>query len=88
MDQQERAELVMGAIDVQADGFVLKIPYGPAPTVREMVDALSTFSKAICASEAHARAGRGGLVRIHAMAPVMAAINQYMNLLPVASFED
>lgn len=87
MDQQNERVVLVGAIDVQADGYIVKIPFGPTPTVREMVCALDAFSQAICASEAHARAGRGGFVRIEAMAPVKAAIDQYMNLLPAASFE-
>ena len=85
MDQQN--EVAVSAIDVQAEGYLVRVPYEPAPTVREMVGALDTFSQAICASEAYARAGRGGFVRIEAMAPVMAAIKQYMDLLPATSVE-
>lgn len=87
MEQQNERVVVIGGIDVQADGYLVKLPYGPAPTVREMVDALSVFSQAICASEAYARAGQGGFVRIEAMAPVMAAIKRYMDLLPATSIE-
>ena len=87
MDQKNEGKVIVGSIDVQADGYLVKLPYGPAPTVREMVDALSVFSQAICATEAYARAGQGGFVRIEAMAPVMAAIKQYMDLLPAASIE-
>ena len=87
MDQQNEGRVAVGAIDVQADGYVVMVPYGPAPTVREMISAVGVFSQVICASEAYARAGSGGFVRIEAMAPVMAAIKQYMDLLPATSIE-
>ncbi len=87
MSKSDKSCALGAPIDIQADGYVLKIPYAPAPTVREMISAVGVFSQAICASEAYARGGSGGFVRIEAMAPVMAAIKQYMDLLPATSIE-
>lgn len=66
------------------DGIASK---GQAPSVREAMHKISAFSKLICAQEALARNGAGGIVRIEAMAPVIEAIDRYVSQLPAAEVE-
>lgn len=54
-----------------------------APTAREAVRLAACFSKAVCLSEELARAGRGGVVRIQELEPVVAAMRSYLERLPL-----
>lgn len=58
-----------------------------APSVRDAVRKINSFSRLICAQEALARQGEGGVVRIPAMAPVLEAIDQYVAQLPAVAVE-
>ena len=58
-----------------------------SPSVRDAVRKARGFLELICAQEALARNGAGGIVRIEAMTPVMEAIDEYVAQLPTTQIE-
>ncbi|MCE4073519.1 MULTISPECIES: hypothetical protein [Pseudomonas] len=73
-------------------GLDLKAPAKPSdqvaedvPPVRDVVRLIGLLGKAIAVSEEIAREGNGGIVRIQALAPVVAAIQDYLACLPSAT---
>lgn len=57
------------------------------PSVRDAVRKLNGFLAIVCAQEALARNGFGGVVRIEAMTPVLEAIDKYVAQLPPTQIE-
>ncbi|MDH0640643.1 hypothetical protein N5D52_27340 [Pseudomonas sp. GD03860] len=60
---------------------------GKTPSVGDAVTKINSFARLLCAQEAIARNGAGGIVRIEALAPVLEAIDQYVSQLPITTIE-
>lgn len=60
---------------------------GKEPTAREAIRLAAAFSTAVGLSEEIARGGKGGVVRIKELAPVVDAMKAYLACLPAGVVE-